>query len=210
MERVLLSKETVTKLFYVMNALEGHNAEFSKDELKFSAKELSTELEEALINSENEMQIVWSTQDVIARHRENNDVDADDAFDEIFPDGFTDITIEQARQIISEMDHDTDANSGTTWATIDWYLEQLEEAPITDSVQLVVCRNCETTFIDTNPNDQPFFTVEVGKFETLPSDVRDIENNEIIKGCPTCRTDGYLQDVKTAEMITYNPDQVKN
>lgn len=123
MEQVLLSEEMAKKVLHILNNMPEQKMSFEGEII--SSYVLAAELTNLIEESPNQLHLTWSVVDVIARHQDNNGVDADDVEAGEFPEGFTDVTIEEAREIIKEIDNDNDANSGVTWSTIDYYLDQL-------------------------------------------------------------------------------------
>lgn len=68
-----------------------------------------------------------------------------------------------------------------------------------DKHQFCKCNNCDEVFFDTNPSEQPFFSIPEGKsynqLETLE------EDGEFFQGCPNCETDGHLKDIEQQEEL---------
>ena len=68
---------------------------------------------------------------------------------------------------------------------------------MSDTHQFCKCNNCGEVFFDTNPSSQPSFPIPEGKgYSELPQ-IKEEDGDEIYfhKGCPTCKTDGFLKDV---------------
>lgn len=62
-----------------------------------------------------------------------------------------------------------------------------------DKAQFCKCNSCDEVFFDTNPADQPFFEIPKDKgFQELETQE---DEGGFFQGCPTCKTDGCLQDV---------------
>lgn len=72
-----------------------------------------------------------------------------------------------------------------------------------DKHQFCKCNNCEEVFFDTNPSEQPFFAIPKDKgYRELPT-IKEEDGDEVYfhKGCPTCKTDGFLKDVEEEEEL---------
>jgi len=65
--------------------------------------------------------------------------------------------------------------------------------------QFCKCGNCGEVFFDTNPGTQPFFEIPSGKTFRNLTHQKDCDG--YFSGCPTCKTDGYLEDVMRVEDI---------
>jgi len=60
--------------------------------------------------------------------------------------------------------------------------------------QFCKCNNCDEVFFDTNPSEQPFF--EIPKDKGYRELTTQEDEGGFFQGCPTCKTDGNLQDVE--------------
>lgn len=72
-----------------------------------------------------------------------------------------------------------------------------------DKHQFCKCNNCEEVFFDANPGEQPFFLIPKGKsYNELPT-IKEEDGDEVyfFRGCPTCKTDGYLKDVELIDEL---------
>jgi len=73
---------------------------------------------------------------------------------------------------------------------------------MSNKTQFTICLNCDEVFFDTNPTSedkQPFFEIPKDK------GYRELETQEdedgFFQGCPTCKTDGCLSDVKDEKLL---------
>ena len=80
-----------------------------------------------------------------------------------------------------------------------------------NTVHLCTCNYCETILEDTNPNgNAPFYQIEgISPFQSLIT-MEDTGEDDLMRACPICKTDGYLNDDVDESKLPLNVKLVTN